>query len=286
MPVLPLVSVYIPTHNRSDFLIRAVESVLGQSYKNIEILVCSDGSSDNTDVVMQGYCDKYSNIRYFKNDKPQGACVARNVCINHAKGVFITGLDDDDVFHPERISIFVATFNEKDAFLCSSLVEEKLTNLSSVQFPDITQLNELTDITLNDLLFNNDIGNQIFTTTEKLRAIDGFCEEMPAWQDYDTWTRLSLKYGTGRKVHTVLYIADIEPSRERITTSPKGKIGCFKYYDRYWHLMNAQQIKNATLRKSIFSNEKLSLSDLVKCFNVKGFRNWLRAVAIFLGYKF
>ncbi|WP_085298066.1 glycosyltransferase [Cognaticolwellia mytili] len=285
MSELPLVSIYIPTHNRSDFLIRAIESVLGQSYENIEILVCSDGSSDNTDTVMQEYCTRYSNIRYFKNATPQGACVARNVCINNANGYFITGLDDDDVFHPERVAIFVKLFNESDAFLCSSLAEEKLVDISSVEFPDIAPLGELTNITLSDLLFNNEIGNQVFTTTEKLRAIDGFCEEMPAWQDYDTWTRLSLKYGVGRRINTVLYIADIEPNRLRITTS-KGQLGCFKYYDRYMYLMDKKQIKNAILRKSIFSNQKLPVLELVRCFSVKGFRNWLRATAIFLGHKF
>jgi glycosyltransferase involved in cell wall biosynthesis len=282
----PLVSVYIPTHNRSKILIRAIESVLAQSYKNIEILVCSDGSTDDTDLLMQEYSHKYSNVHYFSHETPKGACAARNVCIKHAKGLFITGLDDDDVFHPDRLKLFVENYKETDAFLCAGYSELELVDFSPSIFNPIMSDDKVTQVSLNDLLFENEVGNQVFTTTEKLRAIDGFCEEMPAWQDYDTWTRLSIKFGLGRKLHGISYIADIDPRRERITTSPKRKIGCFKYYERYDHLMNDLQLKNSVLRKSIFSNKKLPFIELIRCFNTTGLRNWLRAVAIFLGHKF
>lgn len=286
MSNIPLVSVYIPTHNRSKILIRAVESVLAQSFENIEILVCSDASTDDTDLVMQEYCRKYSNIHYFRNETPMGACVARNICIDNAKGEFITGLDDDDVFHPERIKLFVEHYKKTDAFLCAGYSEQALVDFSPSIFKPLSAENKVTTIVLSDLLFENEIGNQIFTATEKLKAINGFCEEMPAWQDYDTWTRLSIKFGAGRKIHFLSYIADIDPTRERITTSPKRKVGCFKYYERYSYLMNDLQLKNSQLRKAIFSNKKLSIAELAHCFNTKGLRNWLRAVAIVLGHKF
>jgi glycosyltransferase involved in cell wall biosynthesis len=282
----PLVSVYIPTHNRSKILIRAIESVLAQSYENIEILVCSDCSTDDTDLIMQEYCRKHSNVHYFYQDTPKGACAARNVCIEHAKGDFITGLDDDDVFHPDRIKLFVEQYKETDAFICAQYIEQKLVDCSPSVLKPIMTENKVTSIALDDILFDNEVGNQVFTTTAKLKAIDGFCEDMPAWQDYDTWTRLSIKFGLARKIHCVSYIADVDPSRERITKSPKKTVGCLKYYERYSHLMNDLQLKNAKLRISIFTNKRLSLAELIHCFNTKGLRNWLRGVAIFLGHKF
>mgnify|MGYP006311791277 CR=1 FL=1 len=79
--VKKLVTVYIPTHNRSQLLRQAVESVINQTYKNLEIIVVSDGSTDDTDDVMAELCKKYDNIIYYKLDTPQGACAARNKAI-------------------------------------------------------------------------------------------------------------------------------------------------------------------------------------------------------------
>lgn len=98
-----LISVYIPTHNRSEMLKRAVFSVIKQTYKNVEIIICDDGSSDNTEQVVIALQEKYKNIRYLKNDTPKGACAARNLGIFEAKGEYITGLDDDDEFSDNRL---------------------------------------------------------------------------------------------------------------------------------------------------------------------------------------
>ncbi|WP_448552147.1 glycosyltransferase family 2 protein [Thalassotalea montiporae] len=286
MSSTPLVSVYIPTHNRSALLERALESVLKQTYNNIEILVCSDGSSDNTDDMMAEYCNKYSNIRYFKHEHPKGACAARNTCINNSHGKFCTGLDDDDVFHPQRIQHMVDAITDEDAFVCTSLLQWDLNIKSTAEFCQKSILTTTTSkVTLEQLLLDNIVGNQILATKDKFQAINGFCEDMPAWQDYDTWVRMLLKHGNARKIMEPLYVADIDRTRERITSSSKRMRGCEKFYDRYWHLMNKQQRKNANLRKAIFVNKKLPWLTLFELFNLGDVKNWLRALAIKLGAK-
>lgn len=87
-----LVSIIIPCYNYGRFLSEAIDSALNQTYKNIEIIVVDDGSTDDTDEVIARYKDK---IRYFKQSN-KGVCMARNKGIAMSKGDYIVMLDADD----------------------------------------------------------------------------------------------------------------------------------------------------------------------------------------------
>ena len=281
----PLVSVYLPTHNRSELLARALNSLLAQTYKNIEILVCSDGSTDNTNQLMEEYCQRHQNIRFIQNDTPQGACVARNRCIELAKGDYITGLDDDDIFHPRRIELLLKYFDEKYSFICSQGLEKDLA-VEKVDF-EMTNLKEeseqIIDLTL--LLNENIIGNQILTRTERIKGISGFDENMPAWQDYDTWVRLVEKYGPGKKIFKQLYYCDIDHRRPRISISSNRFLGCHRFYTKHEHLLTSSQKKNAKIRQSIIGGEYLTAFQLLKLFNFNQMKFWLKAWSLKLGLE-
>ena len=105
--IMELVTVIITTHNRSDKLKNAIRSVLNQTYVNIEIIVVDDYSSDDTELTIKEFISKYNNIKYYRLDKPSGANVARNIGIMNANGIYITGLDDDDVMLENRIINFI-----------------------------------------------------------------------------------------------------------------------------------------------------------------------------------
>ena len=98
-----LVSVVIPTHNRADLLPRAIDSVLNQTYSNFEIIVVSDGSTDNTEEVVKSYSDKDSRIRFIGYSPARGGNIARNTGIEAAKGEYVAFLDDDDEWMPEKL---------------------------------------------------------------------------------------------------------------------------------------------------------------------------------------
>ena len=93
------VSVIIPTYNRSDFCKKAVDSVLSQSYRNIEVIVVDDGSSDNTREVISGLDDR---VRYIWQ-KNAGVVAARNHGMELARGEFIAFLDSDDTWLPWKL---------------------------------------------------------------------------------------------------------------------------------------------------------------------------------------
>ncbi len=92
-------SVVLPTHNRSELLHRAIRSVLSQVYQNYELIIIDDGSTDNTQEVVQSF-DK-QRIVYLHHDKPQGVSAARNTGIRKARGEWVCFLDDDDEYLPD-----------------------------------------------------------------------------------------------------------------------------------------------------------------------------------------
>jgi len=115
-----LISCVIPTHNRQELLKRAIESVITQTYKNLEIIVVDDASQDNTESVVNEYIKRDSRIKYYKNNKPLGVSGARNVGIQAAKGEFIAFLDDDDEWSERKISRQMRALENYAAVLCSS----------------------------------------------------------------------------------------------------------------------------------------------------------------------
>ncbi|MCX7013771.1 MAG: glycosyltransferase family A protein [Candidatus Sumerlaeota bacterium] len=103
MPDFPMVSVVIPTYNRFRWVPEAIDSVLAQTFKDFEVIVVDDGSTDNTRETLLRYGDR---IRYLHQDNA-GVSAARNRGILEARGEWITFLDSDDVWLPNRLAVLV-----------------------------------------------------------------------------------------------------------------------------------------------------------------------------------
>lgn len=100
---LPLVSVLMSTFNSEITLERAIISILNQSYKNIELLICNDGSTDNTKKILEKYSNLYEQIQIINNKNNIGLTKSLNLLINKSKGDFIARQDADDYSDHERI---------------------------------------------------------------------------------------------------------------------------------------------------------------------------------------
>jgi glycosyltransferase involved in cell wall biosynthesis len=105
---MPRVSVIIATHNRAGYLREAIESVLAQSYRDFELIVVDDGSSDETREVVDSYGDRACYL-YRENG---GECAARNSGLARARGEYIALLDDDDLFLPHKLECQVAALEQ------------------------------------------------------------------------------------------------------------------------------------------------------------------------------
>lgn len=108
----PLVSIIVPTYNGEKYISRCLDSLVNQTYKNIEIIVVDDGSSDNTPNILKEYSKKYSNIKIIKQ-KNSGVSSARNNAISIASGVFLQFTDSDDWIENNMIELMVKSSIEK-----------------------------------------------------------------------------------------------------------------------------------------------------------------------------
>jgi len=219
----PLVTIYITTYNRLTLLKRAVESARNQDYHNIEILIVNDNSNDSTEDYLKAISTIDNRIRHFTNNKNLGACASRNIAINNANGEFITGLDDDDFFLPNRISDFLGAWEHKlestVALTSSVKLLYKNNKTSTLKRPRIVRKHHLIDN-------SNFVGSQVFTYTTYLREIGGFDEQMPIMQDFECWLRL-LDISTHASIETInkpSYIVDVSHSYERISHNPQEKL--------------------------------------------------------------
>ncbi len=104
----PTVSVIVPTYNRAHLLGRALQSILNQTYKDFEVIVADDGSTDKTDEVIRSF--SALDIRYIRHEKNKGEAAARNTGVLAAKGEFIAFLDSDDEWLPEKLEKQMAVF--------------------------------------------------------------------------------------------------------------------------------------------------------------------------------
>jgi glycosyltransferase involved in cell wall biosynthesis len=105
---MPLVSAAIITHNRARYLEDAVTSILGQTCRDLELIVVDDGSTDDTDVVLAPYLDR---IRYVKQEQ-RGKAAARNAAVELAQGELVAFCDSDDAWYPDRLDRQLAAFEQ------------------------------------------------------------------------------------------------------------------------------------------------------------------------------
>lgn len=108
---VPLVSVVIPAYNRPHYLEQAIQSVLGQTYSNIEIIICDDSTNQQVETMILPYLNQYPQIKYFKNEKNLFLDNWHR-CYELAEGEYINYLMDDDLFHPEKIEKMMSYYLE------------------------------------------------------------------------------------------------------------------------------------------------------------------------------
>lgn len=115
MPIInqPKVSLILPIYNMEKFLERCVDSILAQTYKNLEIILVNDGSKDRTDEICKKYASLDKRVIYV-SQKNGGLCAARNTGLDHASGDYIIFIDPDDYVAANLVSDVVQTFKNSE----------------------------------------------------------------------------------------------------------------------------------------------------------------------------
>lgn len=231
----PLVSVVVPTHNRPAMLTRAVESALSQTYDNLEVIIVDDRSGEAT-ARAANMLAQSSKVRYYRSNG-RGACAARNLGIQVSSGEFVTGLDDDDLFTPQRIERLLAAYDDQYAFVAArsaTFVDEVLPSVDE-------SIGRVRVISMRKLLDSNRIGNQALVRRDRLLTVGGFDEKLRARQDYDLWVRLVERFGPAKLITNVLYLRNESPDYDRISKSENRRRGVVQFYKKHRHRMSFKQ---------------------------------------------
>lgn len=180
---LPLVSIIVPTFGRPQRLLTAVSSILEQTYPNIEVIVVDDNEPGTewrtaTEKEMSELAGN-SVVRYIKRDQNGGGSLARNTGIENARGDFITFLDDDDVYLPNKIEKQLAHLSETkaDVSVCDMFFIE------NGEYKDVKECNAKVDDLATFITEGNSFTPMIMVKKECLNSIHGF-HDTPKFQDH------------------------------------------------------------------------------------------------------
>lgn len=207
------VSVIIPTFKRPDKLDRAIESVLSQTYPNVEVIVVDDNNPDTegrklTEAKMAPYADN-PRVKYVKHDYNKNGSAARNTGARVSDGKYIAFLDDDDVFYPEKIEAQVKRLEElpdEYAVCYTDAVCEKENGKISI-LSEKREGDLYFEALTRELSFV--AGSNLFIRKDAFESIGGFDESFIRSQDKEIVTRLLKKYKIARApvkgVHVYLY---------------------------------------------------------------------------------
>lgn len=191
MTKAPQVSVVIPTYNRAHILGRAIASVLGQTYTDLELVVVDDGSTDGTASLMQGFSDP--RLRYVPQPQNRGVSAARNRGIAEARGEWLAFLDSDDEWLPQKLERQFAAVEgvECVASYCSML---RFDGALSTRIPYSVEGVNAGAAPWPSLLMDGLWFSQTWLVPKRVVLAAGqFDERMSIWEDWDLFLRIALQ---------------------------------------------------------------------------------------------
>lgn len=192
------VSVILPTYNRAYIIKNSIRSILDQTYKDYELIIVDDGSTDETENVINEIND--DRIIYHKFVANSGVCAARNYGIEVSKGEYIAFQDSDDIWIADKLErqMKLFEFDEQLDFVYSKL-RYKIDDTHSMILPDerISYDNKIGNI-YNQLLWDNLIPfSSLVVKKNRLNAVGKMDNSFSALEDYDFVLRIAKNYKAG-----------------------------------------------------------------------------------------
>ena len=216
----PLVSVIIPAYNRAHLIEQAIKSVLKQTYSNIELIIVDDASTDDTETVIKNIDN--AGIKYIKQEQNKGAAAARNRGIRESNGEFISFLDSDDTYQPEKIEKQVKAIlsapEKAGAVYCGI---NKIDYESGRKIGEKIHRTDFYNNFKNGSFFLTPTTGTVLARKEALITIGGFDETLPAHQDTEIAIRFCQKYD-----YLLLdeCLVNAVKNHEQISSNPKNHI--------------------------------------------------------------
>lgn len=194
----PLVSIVLPTYNGSRYLEQAIESCIDQTYKNWELIIVDDSSTDNTPEIISRYLSKDERIRSIRQKQNSKLPRALNSGFSQANGVYLTWTSDDNCYRPSAISEMtnhLETHHETDVVYADySAIDEKGQVIKTMRVG-----------APGDIYYSNCIGPCFLYRCAVQEKLVSYAEDLFLAEDYDFWLRASF-YFTFCPIHSDLYL--------------------------------------------------------------------------------
>jgi len=213
-----LVSIVLPVYNGSQYIEEAIDSILAQLYTNFELIVCNDGSKDNSASIIQSYSD--SRIRFFQQEN-QGLAATLNNCISVSKGKYIARQDQDDISRPDRLAQQVEFLeNNKEYGMVGTWAEIWEQRISTARFHKHPSDNLKLKF---DLLFNNPfVHSSVMIRKSALDEVGGYSTDRDRQppEDYELWSRIARKFKVANIPEMLHIYREIPQSMSRTGNNP------------------------------------------------------------------
>ena len=196
---LPLVSVIIPAYNAETFIAETLQSVLSQTYSNLEVLVVDDGSQDFTSSIVTSFAQRDSRVILIKQIN-QGVAAARNLAIEKSRGEYIAPIDADDLWHPQKLEKQVQQFLSLESSVGLIYTWSAYINQQGLLTGVMLSSNKVGDVYI-DLLAGNFIGNSSSPLIRRIcfKEVGGYNFQMKennaqGCEDWDLYLRIAERY--------------------------------------------------------------------------------------------
>lgn len=226
----PLVSVIIPTYNRSRTICASVASVLNQTYKNIELIVVDDCSTDDTIGILEKINDK--RLKFIRHPKNKGQNAARNTGIKASIGEYIAHHDSDDIWHLNKLEVQIKKLKDvnTDVLCCQTAVNDEDTHKYLYNHPNDELVKEGFVSYKQLLKYNCTTSQTIIGKAECFKDIL-FDENQPRFTDWALSLDLVKRY---KLYYQNAVLVDVYQQKDSITKNPqKGVIGMEMLFEKH-----------------------------------------------------
>ncbi|WP_436935631.1 glycosyltransferase [Halovenus marina] len=235
----PLVTVIITTYNRPTYLPKAVESVRTQTYDPVELVVVDDHSTEPAQpIVTEADLSSLQNVECIRHEENRGANAARNTGIEASSGEYIAFLDDDDRWHPEKITRQVEAFERTDdvGFVYTGeMIGTRARNEVAVENIDgeINIPPLVTGDMTKTLLCRNVVGtlSKVMVRADIARAVP-FDEHFPVWADLEWYINVSLQT-TFLRIPEPLVVFEYSAHNRLTDNFEKKRVGYERFLEEF-----------------------------------------------------
>lgn len=244
------VSVVIPTHKRADSILNAINSVLNQTYQNIEIIVVSDGRDYLTDKAVENFVES-GQIKYLSYEDSKGANYARNQGIKASSGEAVAFLDDDDEWNERKIEKQVNVFQNDKSIGLVYTGNFNIYNDLKIKYSYIpTKQGDLS----SNIFEKNYIGStsSVMVRKDLLIKVEGFDEKLPAIQDYDLWIRICQIANVGVVSEPLLYYYNELNNNQISSNTEKYKLAEEILIEKYTYIFTSTEELKTSLKSHFY----------------------------------